>query len=104
MEEPLIPKTRLELYKDLSVFLEVYHKTKILELREDTIRMYILFSKSKNKTPKEKLINYKLLRIDERLFPESKGELTVRDAIVCEFLIDELKKYFAKSISEKSSE
>jgi hypothetical protein len=91
-------KNRVDLYRELKTFLEAYHGTKILELKEESFQMYILLSKSKNKTPKEKLINYKLLRVQERLFPESKGELDLKDSIVCEFLIEELKKYVSKSI------
>lgn len=90
-------KTKLELNEGLRKFLEAYFKTKILEAKDDTLQMYILLSKNKNKVPKEKLINYKLLRLAERLFPES-GTLTVKDSIICEFLIEELQKYVKNSI------
>lgn len=89
-------KTKEELCVKLAEFLSIYHKAKIIEPKEDTLKMYILLSKNKNNTPKEKLINYKLLRVDERMFPSDKQELSVKDAIICEFLIDELMKYVAR--------
>ncbi|MCB1179166.1 MAG: hypothetical protein KDK36_16400 [Leptospiraceae bacterium] len=98
--EELIFKTKQELNEDLRIFLEAYHKTKILEAKDDSLKMYILLAKNKNKTPKEKLINFKLLRVDERLFPED-GNMPPKDAIICEFLIDELKKYVAKTIKNR---
>ena len=88
-------KTKQELCESLGLFLSIYHKTKIIEPKDDTLKMYILLSKNKNTTPKEKLINYKLLRVDERMFNSEKLELSPKDAIICEFLIDELMKYVA---------
>lgn len=87
-----------QLKQELKVFLEAYMKTKILDTEDGTFIMYIRLSHNKNKTMKEKFINYKLLRIQERIFTNGE-EITEKDAIVCEFLIDELKKYVAKSIS-----
>lgn len=96
MEEIIILQ-KPELNERLRIFLEAYHKSKILEAKDDSLQMYILLAKNKNKTPKEKLINFKLLRIQERLFPDT-GEIPPKDAIICEFLIDELWKYVEKSI------
>lgn len=93
-------KTKEELCESLGTFLSAYHKTKIIEAKEDTLKMYILLSKNKNNTPKEKLINYKLLRLDERMFNSENLELLPKDAVICEFLIDELLKYVAKSIKK----
>lgn len=90
-------KTKEELCESLKKFFSAYHKTKIIEAKDDTLKMYILLSKNKNTTPKEKLINYKLLRIDERMFNVNSPELSFRDAIVCEFLIEELLKYVSNS-------
>lgn len=95
--EELEIKTKLELNEGLRKFLEAYFKTKILEAKDDTLQMYILLSKNKNKTPKEKFINYKLLRLAERLFPEN-GVLSPKDLVICEFLIEELQKYVKNSI------
>lgn len=88
-------KTKQELCESLGKFLSIYHKTKIIEPKDDTLKMYILLSKNKNTTPKEKLINYKLLRVNERMFENAESELSPKDAIICEFLIDELLKYVA---------
>jgi hypothetical protein len=88
-------KTKQELCESLGKFLSIYHKTKIIEPKDDTLKMYILLSKNKNTTPKEKLINYKLLRVDERMFNSEQPELSAKDAIICEFLIEELLKYVA---------
>ncbi len=90
-------KSKIELKVELKKFLEAYFKTKILEAKDDSLQMYILLSKNKNKTPKEKLINFKLLRINERLFIADE-ELSIRDSIICEFLIVELQKYVQKSL------
>jgi hypothetical protein len=95
--EDLDIKTKSELNEELKKFLEAYFKTKILEAKDDSLQMYILLSKNKNKTPKEKLINFKLLRLNERLFP-SDGILSPRDSIICEFLISELQKYVQRSL------
>lgn len=100
MMDDLQTKTKEELYENLGLFLSTYHKTKIIEAKPDTLKMYILLSKNKNTTPKEKLINYKLLRIDERMFNLEKPEFSVKDAIICEFLIEELLKYVTKSIKK----
>jgi len=54
-------KSKEELCVRLGEFLSIYHKAKIIEPKEDTLKMYILLSKNKNGTPKEKLINFKLL-------------------------------------------
>ena len=88
-------KTKQELCESLGKFLSIYHKTKIIEPKEDTLKMYILLSKNKNVTPKEKLINYKLLRVNERMFESEQPELSPKDAVICEFLIEELLKYVA---------
>ena len=89
-------KTKDELKESLKIFLSAYHKTKILEAKDDTLKMYILLSKNKSKTPKEKLINFQLLRMEERLFSE---EFSEKESYICEFLIEELLKYVSKSAS-----
>lgn len=62
--------------------------------------MYIRLSHNKNKTIKEKFINYKLLRIQERLFENPHIPISPENAIICNFLIDELYKYVSKSIKK----
>lgn len=88
---------RFQLMLKLKEFLEIHGKTKITDVNPGVLKMYILHSKNQNKTPKEKLINYKLLRIDERLLNYSPEEIGERDSIIVEFLIEELMKYYAKS-------
>jgi hypothetical protein len=55
-------------------------------------------SKNKNNTPKEKLINYKLLRINEKMFASESEDISLKDSVICEFLVEELIKYVSKSI------
>lgn len=88
---------KYQLMLKLKEFLEIQGKTKITDINEGVLKMYILHSKNQNKTPKEKLINYKLLRVDERLLNNSSEEISERDFIIVEFLIDELMKYYARS-------
>jgi hypothetical protein len=91
---------KMQLMLKLKEFLEIHAKTKITDVNEGVLKMYILHSKNQNKTPKEKLINYKLLRIDERLLNSNVAEISERNSIIVEFLIDELLKYYAKSINK----
>ena len=88
---------KYQLMEKLKEFLEIKGNTKITDLNEGALKMHILHSKNQNKTPKEKLINYKLLRIDERLLNHNPEEISERDSIIVEFLIDELMKYYARS-------
>ena len=88
---------RFQLMLKLKEFLEIHGKTKITDVNTGVLKMYILHSKNQNKTPKEKLINYKLLRVDERLLNGDTEEISERDSIIVEFLIEELMKYVARS-------
>lgn len=76
-------------------FLEIHNKTKLLDASEGNIRMHILHAKNtKNEKIKDKMINDKLARLDERIF----GPMPEKDLIICEFLIDELEKYVASQL------
>ena len=77
-------------------FLEVHNKSKILDAEKGTLKMHVLLSKSKNSKPKEKLINFLLLRIMERLIEGP--ELDDKNTIICDFLMEELEKFVAKSL------
>lgn len=88
---------RFQLMLKLKEFLEIQAKTKITDVNPGVLKMYVLHSKNQNKTPKEKLINYKLLRVDERLLNGDTEEISERDSIIVEFLIEELMKYVARS-------
>lgn len=88
---------KFQLMLKLKEFMEIHGKTKITDVNEAVLKMYILHSKNQNKTPKEKLINYKLLRVDERLLNNNSEEISERDSIIVEFLIEELMKYYARS-------
>ena len=94
-------KTKQEIKDQLKLFIEAYHKTRIIDPTNDGIfKTHILLSKNKNNTPKEKLINYKLLRINEKMFESETSEISLKDSVVCEFLVDELLKYVSKSVKK----
>ena len=48
-------KTKQELCESLGKFLSIYHKTKIIEPKDDTLKMYILLSKNKTRLRKKNL-------------------------------------------------
>lgn len=83
---------REDLLEKLRRFLEVHAKAKILSIDTGTLTMYVLHSKTQNKSTKQKMINYKLLRLKEILL--DKKELSVKDRYVCEFLLEELSLYY----------
>ena len=87
--------TKKELLEKLKEFLQIHGNTNILDPNEGALKMHILKSKNENKTPKQKLINYKLLRIDEKLLTGQEA-ISEKDLIISEFLIDELFKYYSK--------
>lgn len=94
-------KEKIQLKSNLKLFFEAYHKTKIIDFTNDGIfKTHILLSKNKNKTFKEKLINYKLLRVNELIFDNESNEPSIRNLVIAEFLIDELLKYVQKSIKK----
>ncbi len=85
----------VHLRERLRRFLEIHNKTKILDASEGSIRMHILHAKNtKNDKIKDKMINDKLARLDERIF----GPLEAKDLFICEFLIEELEKYVASQL------
>ena len=88
---------KYQLMLKLKEFIEIYRDTKITDVNEGAFKMHVLHFKNQNKTPKEKLIRYKLLRVDERLLNNSPDEISERDSIVVEFLIEELMKYCART-------
>ena len=93
----VLPKSVL---KDrLRIFLQVYNKTNIIGSEDGTLRMHVLHAKTRNTKIMEKLINYKLLRLSERLLNDQE-EIQPRDSVICEFLIDELEKYVANSLKK----
>lgn len=74
----------------LQEFLERYLGDRVLETNEGALRMLILRAKSsRNKTPKEKLIVWMLLRLNERLLDPDQ-QPSSRDLVVCDFLLTEL--------------
>ncbi len=83
---------REDLLEKLKQFLEVHAKAKILSADPGTLTMYVLHSKTQDKTTKQKMINYKLLRLKEILLDQK--ELSTKDRYVCEFLLEELYKYY----------
>lgn len=88
----------LDLKEELRRFLEAYLNTKVLGVEDGSLRMHILFCKNnKNSKIKEKMVNYKLLRTEERLL-QGQMELNAKDYYVCQFLIEELQSYVASSL------
>lgn len=83
---------REDLLERLKRFLEIHAKARILSAEPGTLTMYVLHSKAQNKNTKQKMINYKLLRLKEILLDQK--DPGVKDRIVCEFLLDELYKYY----------
>ncbi|MBI38402.1 MAG: hypothetical protein CMF59_02295 [Leptospiraceae bacterium] len=83
---------RDDLLEKLRKFLEVHAKAKILSTEPGTLTMYVLHSKTQDKTTKQKMINYKLLRLKEILLDQK--ELSTKDRYVSEFLLEELYKYY----------
>ena len=80
-------------------FLEAHLATKVLGTEGGTLRMFVLLCRNSNKKPKEKLINWKLGQVAQRLLPEEGGHsLSQGDAVICEFLIRELQAYVARSL------
>ncbi len=90
-----------QLREGLRIFLEAYMKAKLLSNDAGTLRMHILHAKnSRDKSVKEKQINYLLLRLEERLLKKDE-KLSMKELHVCEFLVEELQAYVKNSISRK---
>tara|TARA_Y100001956_G_C4010583_1_gene137474 strand:+ start:135 stop:551 length:417 start_codon:yes stop_codon:yes gene_type:complete len=89
---PVEAMHREDLLEKLRRFLEVHAKAKILTSDPGTLTMYVLHSKTQDKTTKQKMMNYKLLRLKEILLDQK--EPNIRDRYVCEFLLEELYKYY----------
>lgn len=86
-----------DLISRLKRFLEVSLKTNILDSADGTLKMYVLhLANSRNEKIKDKMIRYKLLRLEERLLTGK--DITIRDAIVSEFLLEELEKYISSQL------
>lgn len=84
---------------ELKRFLEAYLNTKILEAEDGQLTMQILHAKnSRNSKIKDKMINFMLLRIKERLLT-GEANISVKDYHVCEFLIEELRGYVKNSLN-----
>jgi len=88
---------KADLISRLKRFLEVSLKTNILDSADGTLKMYVLhLANSRNEKIKDKMIRYKLLRLEERLLTGK--DITIRDAIVSEFLLEELEKYISSQL------
>lgn len=80
-----------DLKESLRRFLEVHTRGKILSAENGQLEMYIKLAQSQASKPKDKMIVYFLLRIQERLLEQTPDEKT---RVVCEFLISELNGYY----------
>lgn len=83
----------LSLRERLRRFLEVHSKAKILSADPGALRMYILHSKNSNTKPKDKIINFMLLRLEEILLANASPQ--PEEAVVSDFLLKELYKYYS---------
>jgi hypothetical protein len=82
---------RADLLEDLRAFLEVHLKSKVLNADPGQLSMYVKLVHAQAKKPKDKMIAYLLLRVQERLLEHAPDE---KERIVCEFLIGELRAYY----------
>jgi len=92
------------LKEELREFLEAHLNTRLVEADSGALKMLVLHSKNQNSKIKEKFINFKLGEISRRLLAEKVGEdgsLSRRDYIICEYLIEELKKYVSSRLKKK---
>ena len=77
--------------RELGRFFSAHLGTPPSDDERGNLRMLCRHCKAnKDKTPKEKIINWMLLRLEERVLrPESQP--TDRDLTVCDFLVEELQ-------------
>lgn len=81
-----------ELLKRLARFLEVHTGSRVAEATSGGVRMILLHAKNTKKTkPVEKLINYKLSRLEEFLLAENRP-FGLREYHISDFLVEELEK------------
>ena len=89
--------TQTELQQQLLRFLEVHNKTRILESNAGMLRMHIALAKNNhNKTIKDKIINFLLARVEERLLKDAPP--TEEDLIIANFCIQEVGAYYQNSL------
>ncbi len=94
-----IRKIRSELKERLRKFLEIHNKTRLLEAEDGTLKMHIMHAKTRNDKIKDKFINFLLLRLSERML-SGNGAFSAKDAVICEFLMEEIEKYVAASLNK----
>ncbi|MCE9598551.1 MAG: hypothetical protein K8S54_11335 [Spirochaetia bacterium] len=80
-----------ELKESLRRFLEVHTKTRLLSAENGQLAMYIKLAQTQASKPRDKMIVYFLLRIQERLLEQAPDE---KSRVICEFLISELNGYY----------
>lgn len=96
-ESVVVPEERrAELRRRLQRFLEAFLDTRVVDANDGALRMLLLHARNRNTKIKEKFIRYKLGELDQRLLGDD--PLTLREAIVCEFLLDELDKYVSSKL------
>lgn len=94
------PENKSELYSRLAIVLEAHTGSRIMDHSPGPLKMLVLHSKNTKKTkPVEKLINYKLSRLEEMLLDE-KAPFELREYHICEFLISELEKTLSSKIKK----
>lgn len=85
------PDEELRLRRELARFFKDHLGNAPSDEEKGNLRMLCKHcSANKSKTPKDKIINWMLLRVEERVLrPESRP--SPRDLIVCDFLVGELQ-------------
>ena len=99
MAEPEVHSQQVEnLKRSLARFLEAHLGTKIVEPNDGALKMMVLHAKNNNQKIKDKFINWKLGEVAGRLLEGDPDDLTYRDFVICQYLIDELNKYVATKL------
>ncbi len=87
------------LREELRKFMEIHTGTRLVESNAGALKMLVLHAKNTlNKKPKDKLINWKLSEVRKRLLEDENAKMKRRDFVICEFLVEELKKYVASQL------
>ncbi|MCB1327627.1 MAG: hypothetical protein H7A21_08140 [Spirochaetales bacterium] len=83
-----------QLKRRLLRFLEVHNNTRIVDDSDGALKMYIALARNnRNSKIKDKIINHHLKNLELRLL--SGRELSAKDEIVCEFLLDSISEYYS---------
>lgn len=96
LNTPISEEQAARLRARLLRFLEAHTGSRVVEPNAGALKMLILHSKNNNSKIKDKFINYKLGEVARRILDARPPSM--RDAIICEFLIEELEKYVSSKL------